>query len=552
VKRALALAMSVLREPALARVEIAFVGFGLAEAGAWVAMLVWAFGEGGTALAGLVGVLQLVPATFLAPFAALLLDRFPRGRVLAGGYLVQAATFALTAVALASEAPVPVVVASAMVLTTSLIMTRPAQGALFPELAREPSQLYAANGLSVGIESVGLAVGPAVAAGVLLVAGPAALFATMAVVLAAGGLLVLPVRGADQAPEGPSTVRGIARDMRLGLIAVARRGTRHMVVLASLPWVVVGAIDVLAVGLTVDLLGLDEAAAGYLLAFVGVGGAIGAGASLGLAARRRQTPIVLAGLMVIASMLALLAAVPGLVAAVTAFFVAGAGIAAVGIASRTLLQRSTDPMLLGRVFGVMEGAQLGSVALGALVAPLLVATVGLSGSWLVLALGCTIAGIVLAPGLMRVDAHYRAPVERLALVHRLSFFADQPEMVKERIAILMRTVWVGAGEVVVREGEPGDAYFALADGSVSVSQRGVEIRRLAAGTGFGEIALLRQVPRTATVTAVTPVRLEVLSRDDFLACISAYPTTGRLADAEGSGYLAADDTRRASDEGPAR
>ena len=170
---------AVFGNPDLRRVELAFVGFNAAEWGAWVAILVVAYEAGGVAAAGAIGVVQLVPAAIFAPFASLLGDRYRRELVLLVGYVVQALTMGVTAAALLVGAPLLVIYALAVLVATSNTMTRPAQGALLPSLARTPEELTAANVAAGWIESLSMFGGSALAGVLLAVSGPGVVFAAM-------------------------------------------------------------------------------------------------------------------------------------------------------------------------------------------------------------------------------------------------------------------------------------------------------------------------------------------------------------------------------------
>jgi CRP-like cAMP-binding protein len=89
---------------------------------------------------------------------------------------------------------------------------------------------------------------------------------------------------------------------------------------------------------------------------------------------------------------------------------------------------------------------------------------------------------------------------------------------------------VEPGTVIVREGDAGDRFYIVAEGEIEVSQDGRVLSELGSGGYFGEIALLRDMPRTATVIARTPVVLYALDRDDFLAAVTGHPQSAEAAE----------------------
>ena len=104
--------------------------------------------------------------------------------------------------------------------------------------------------------------------------------------------------------------------------------------------------------------------------------------------------------------------------------------------------------------------------------------------------------------------------------------AAQSPLALERLALRVVPVTVDAGVDVIREGDPGDRFYVIDEGRVHVLGESVEAE-LGAGEWFGEIALLGDVPRTATVRTITAVRLFALDRTDFLEAVAAQPVTGR-------------------------
>jgi MFS family permease len=523
---------------ALVRVVVAYALFIVTEYSVWLAMLVYAYRQGGATVAGLIAIAQLVPAAALAPFASAVADRWSPVVLLAGGYLGQAVGMAATAAAIIAGAPLAAyaaaVFASALVTTT-----RPAQATLIPSVAATPDQLTAAN-VAVGwVEAAGIAASGLLAGVLIATGGVAVVFATCAGLGVAAMLLVARLRVPALAAS-PERAPAVLADLRDSLrLTVRRPRLRLMVGLLTADAIVVGALDLLIVILAITVLGRPQAWAGYLNFTYGVGAVLAATASVVLVGRRLGMPI-LGAAFLLSGVLAALAFSPGLAATVALLTVAGAGHSLLEIASRTLLQRSVPAQLLGRVFGVLEGMVMAGLALGALLVPLLVylggSRLALLGVAAVLPLGVAVGG----RGLVTLDAEAPVPVVEIALLRSLSLFAELPAPAIEGLAAALTPVEVPAGAVLVRQGEPGDAYYAIAAGELDVCQDGHFLRRCGRGDGVGEIALLRDVPRTATVTARTPATVYQLNREPFLTAVLGHAPThrqaGRIAEARlGSG-----------------
>jgi hypothetical protein len=199
------------------------------------------------------------------------------------------------------------------------------------------------------------------------------------------------------------------------------------------------------------------------------------------------------------------------------------------------LQRSVPARLLGRIFGLLEGLTMAGLALGALLVPLLVYLGGSRLALLGVAALLPLAAAVGGRGLVTLDAEAPVPVVEIALLRSLPLFAELPAPAIEGLAAALTPVELPAGAVLIRQGEPGDAYYAIAAGELDVHQDGRFVRRCGRGDGVGEIALLRDVPRTATVTAHTLATVYQLNREPFLTAVLGHDPTqrqaGRIADA---------------------
>jgi MFS family permease len=169
---------------------LAFLLFNAVEYATWIAVIVYAYEATGPASVGVVSLVQLIPSAVFAATAAALADRYRRDRVLLAGYVLQALTLALTAAGMTLGAHPIAVYLIATAAACVMTLTRPAQGALLPDLARTPDELTASNGLAGSMEGIGTLVGPLAAAAILALADPGSVFLFAAALSVAAALLV--------------------------------------------------------------------------------------------------------------------------------------------------------------------------------------------------------------------------------------------------------------------------------------------------------------------------------------------------------------------------
>jgi MFS family permease len=512
---------------AMLRVLTAFALFTLTEYAVWIAMLVFAYSRGGATIAALVAAAQLVPAAAVAPVVAALADRRSPVVVLTGGYLVQAAAMAATAAAVIAGAAWAAY-AAAVLAATAVTTTRPAQSTLVPSVAATPDQLTAANVVLGWLEAAAVAAAGLLAGVLISLGGVGSVFAVCAGLGLAAAFLVAGLRVASLAsPEQrePTALAGVGEGLRL---AARQPRLRLMLALLTADAVVVGALDLLIVILAISVLGRSQAWAGYLNFAWGAGAVLAATVSVVLVGRRLGAPILAAALIFSGAMAALAFGV-GLAGTVALLTVVGASHCVLDVATRTLLQRSVPPELIGRIFGVLEGLVMAGLAVGALIVPVLV---HLGGNRLALLGVAAVLPLAAAAGgraLIGLDADTPVPVVEIALLRSLPLFAELPAPAVEGLAAALTQVHLAAGDVLIRQGDVGDAYYAIAAGELDAWQDGHFLRRCGRGEGVGEIALLRAIPRTATVIAHSAATVYELNREPFLTAILGHALTRRQA-----------------------
>jgi MFS family permease len=512
----------VLRNVQLRRVELAWGASVAAEWANFVALGVFAYDVGGTLGVGLAGLVRLLPAALVAPFAAFVGDRFRRERFLvaisAGGCLALAGSAAVYFV----DRNEYVIFPLASIFGLSSTLLRPALQALLPSLARTPEELIASNGATSTIEGLATLVGPLVAGVLIAATDPGVVFALAGAALLAAALFFARVHVEGRMlTAAASGAHGLSRALLAGYHTVLRaRKARLVVGLIVAQTFVRGCLNVLIVVTAFRVLHAGPGAVGYMTAAIGVGGLVGAFAALALVGRRLATPFGLA-LVVWGLPIALVAPRPYLALALVLLALVGAANSVEDVAGFTLLQRVVPDELLTRVLGVVWGLAMGALALGSISAPAVVSAIGPRPALVVVGAILPVLTLVTWRGLVEIDRSVAAPAEELAVIEGVPMFAPLSIAAKEHLAATLTPVSVVAGDVVIRAGDVGDRFYIVRHGDLEVVAPGVHAT---AGDGdyFGEIALIRDVPRTATITALADSQLYAMDRNDFLAAVTSH------------------------------
>ena len=434
--------------------------------------------------------------------------------------ILRAASLAVLALVVAAGGSLAAVLALAAVFSVISAVHRPAQGALLPALARTPQQVAAANAVLSAIDNGGFLIGALLAGGVAAVASPQVAFGAAAAtfVLAAFAQHRLP---RDSPPPAPARERGVAARWQTARARCSHRLSSEVVVGGfAAATVVEGVTDVVIVLLALDLLHLGQPGVGYLNAAWGVGGLLGGAVAAAALVQGRLALGLTGGCVVIGCALAGIAGWPAPAPALALLALLGVGYAFVEIAETTLLQRLVPDDVLGRAFGVVESVYIAATGVGALLAPVIVGALGVRGALAACGVALAALAVCLWPVLARFEAAAPVSEREFALLRGVPFLAPLSLGTVESLALRLARVPMSAGEVIVREGDHGDRFFVIEEGEVSVSQDGRRRRLETAGEFFGEIALLRDVPRTATVVSTRAGTLLALGRDDFLSAVT--------------------------------
>jgi MFS family permease len=462
----------------------------------------------------------MVPAAVALPFGSIVTDRYARHRVLVVVYTAQAVLLAGVAATIAADGPRALVFILVVLVGVAAAPCRPAQLAITPVIARSPEELVAANVTQTTFEGLASLLGPALAGALLALSGPALALAAAAAGAGASALLIAGVAtGADPTRAARRRHEAVLVSLAGGAKELGRRP--DLVAVIGGFWaqtLVRGMLNVYVVTLALTTLGLSEGGAGFLSGAFGAGVVLGALVTTTLVGRRRLSRPFALGLVLWGLPLVAIGLWPTAVVAVAALVVSGVGNAELDVAGFTLMQRLADDRVLGRVFGVMYLGILATVGIGSILAPLVIDAIGIRGAVAASGALLPVVAAILYRRLSQMDARTSVP-EGLEILSAVPLFEPLPPTCLEKLARSASRELLVSGATIVREGDPGDTFYVVVDGTLRVDADGDRLGDLEAGDFFGEIALLRDVPRTATVTAVTETTLLAVQRLDFLAAI---------------------------------
>jgi MFS family permease len=532
---------SVFRNPALRKMQLALLGSLVGDWAYATAVSVFAYGVGGAKAVGLYFTVRLALMAVAAPFVSTLADRLPRKSLMIGCDLVRFALVAAAALCLYADTPAWPVFVLAGAASLASAAFRPAQNAWMPALADSPEELTAANGASSTLESLSFFLGPALGAFLLTLSDVPTVFMVNAVTYLWSAALVASIRprpGAlasesdhHDAPEGEAAPSGLLRETAEGFRAVA--SDRNILMVAWLlcaQTIVAGATAVYGVVIAVEILKTGPKGVGYIDAAFGVGAIIGGFIAIGRARKRRLATDMSVGVVVWSIPLLAIWASPTIGVVFAVVILMGIGNPLVDVNFATILQRITPDEVMGRVFGTVEGACIATMALGSLIMPFLIEEFGLGRGLGLLGIAVSLLVLPWLPRALSLDRDLAVP-PGVPLLEAIPMFAPLTPATVESLARKLTRFEVPAGSVIVREGQESDRFYIIESGEVAVSHDDVLIRTEGAGEFFGEIGLLRDVPRTATITAGVDTVLQVLDREDFLTAVTGHSEARVAADA---------------------
>ncbi|HUF01681.1 MAG TPA: MFS transporter [Gaiellaceae bacterium] len=521
----------VLGNRAIRRIQLAWT---LGTAADWaflVVLLVVAYDEGGTLAVGILGAVRVLPAIVVAPFATAVVERFRGDRALTAVNAIRGAGALATAAALGLGAPIELVYLLAAVVAGAGSLVRPIQLAVLPALARAPSELVAANVASSVGEGVGTFLGPLLAGSLVAWTGSMSSSVLIAVVFAAAAAAATGVRFEREEDARGGIAAGGGRVRLREAPAVLRRNPHATVVMVDFVAQVFvrGLLITLIVVTSIELLGTGAGGVGLLNAAIGLGGLVGAIGALRLAGGLRLTTVFALALVGWGLPLVLIGAWPVVALGVAALFVTGISNAVLDVAGFTLIQRGVRNEDRVTMFGVMEGLFGVAMFAGSLLAPLLVALFGPEGALVAAGTVLPVMAALTWRRISRGATRSTSRDEHIALLRRNPLFAPLPLTALDLLAESMARVEFRPDEILMRKGEPGDRYLLIASGEVEARDGERVLGTADAGDGVGEIALLRRIPRTATVIALTHVSAYEIGPGEFLAALSG-PTAGGAAE----------------------
>jgi MFS family permease len=521
-----------LDDPNRSRLGIARI---LTSFSAWcfsIALGVYGFEAHGIVGVGIVALIRYLPGALVAPVAGVMIDRYSRRAVLVWSAAAMFVILAGAAAAAALGAPAAVVFVFPGLYAIASAPYGPAESSLSPMLATTPRELSAGNVNHAAMENGGSLLGAIVTGLLLTVTSPAFIFGLAAGAAAIAAALLFGLVH-DRRPAYlhlESEVASAHREMVVGLRTLAAHpGLRLAWLSTALLLAFEGFAEVIVVGLALHQLHLAEGSVGFLNAAWGVGAIVGGGALALLLDRGRLVIAIAGGSIVLGAATVLPGAWATPFSAYAGWFVIGIGFVFIEVAAKTLLQRLGDDEQMGRLLTLLESGRLAAMAAGSLVAIVLDELLGTRVTLVVAGAAMPVFVGLCWARLRAYEVGAPAAEVPYGLLRGNSIFEPLSVATLERLSQDLAPVEFEAGVEVITEGEQGDRFYLIETGGVEVFEHGEFRRNEGPGESFGEIALLHDVPRTATVRTTEPTRLLELERDQFLLAVTGHRRSSQVA-----------------------
>jgi len=497
--------------------------------GSWAystVMMVYVYQRTGSATwVAMTAASRWIPGLVLAPLGGVIADRFERTRVMIVSALTSAFVVAVMTVVVAGDGSMPALLVLSAFAATVYVPYRPAAGALTPDLVLE-KELAAANALFSALESLTVVVGPALG-GLLLLAGrPSSALALDAASFGVAAVLVSRIRTRSRGGAGADN-ESVRRQLFDGFEAVRRESVAGVLIMfCALDSAIYGASTVLYAPISQQL-GTGVEGYSYLLAGSALGGLVAAALADRLSRSARLSPVIVGGICLQALPFAFTVLVHNPVVGFGLQVVSGAGMIIVDVLAITALQRAMPRAVLSRVLSLFDTSVFAAILTASFLFAALFSVAGLRTCLLTVGLAFPLVAVLgIAPMLAadrRAVATVRELAPRVSLLRALDLFAAASRTTLERLAAAMAETEVPGGTTVIAEGDTAHALYVLVSGEVDVTadHDGSEqfLRTMSAPAYFGEIGLLTNGARTATVRARGRVTLWELPGQEFLEAV---------------------------------
>ncbi|MEA2461443.1 MAG: hypothetical protein QOH90_1620 [Actinomycetota bacterium] len=513
-------------------------GLAISSAGDWlygVSLIVFVFEETHSAAwVGATTIVRLVPYILFGALGGVIADRYEKRTVMVMSDLTRAALMFGLAIAAALSAPAVLALAFAFLATAAGTPFGPALGALLPKVCDE-DELAAANALTSTVEHVALVVGPAIGALLLLLGSAAGAFAANGFTFLASALLTSRVKARMLVRGEAEEVQSIGSRMAEGIAGIKASGAASLIVLLLIAAAGLYGFElVFTVLLAEGPLNMGAEGVGWLSTAVGVGGTAAAIITGRVASSRRSDIVLLASVGLMGLPFVALAGTKIVFLALLLMGMVGVGNIIFDVVAMTILQRVVAEHLLARVLGILDSLAVAAMLVGSILAPLLVRVFSLQTALVVVGIVLPAGCLLSIPRLRTLRGAANRAMDELAplvgLLERSGAFEGAARPTLEGLAGAMKKETVHAGDVLIRQGEAADDFFIVEQGAFKVTSRGeagqqeVEVNQLGDGDYFGEIGLLENVERTATVTATSDGTVYRVGGREFLDHLSQTPS----------------------------